>query len=154
MPMNIFSPAGQALGLAAKYPDCGDALADADRTRHGGAAQEALLQHAAAPVARAWRFGRVGLAVRLRDERLERNRITAMTGPTGNKTHDATVLSAESTRQAAVNVAGVSQATATPPRSPSIELCSRARSPTAWIGAVNLRDPKSRQHGLGKGNHP
>lgn len=35
-----------------------------------------------------------------------------MTGPTGNKIHDATVLAAESTRQAAVNVAGVSQATA------------------------------------------
>jgi hypothetical protein len=35
-----------------------------------------------------------------------------MMSPTGNKTHDATVLAAESTRQSAVNVAGVSQATA------------------------------------------
>ena len=35
-----------------------------------------------------------------------------MIGKTGNATHDATVVSAESTRQSAVNVAGVSQATA------------------------------------------
>jgi hypothetical protein len=36
-----------------------------------------------------------------------------MSSPTGNKTHDATVVAAESVRQGAVNVAGVSQATAT-----------------------------------------
>jgi hypothetical protein len=35
-----------------------------------------------------------------------------MTSPTGNKTHDATVLAAESTRQGVINVAGVSQSTA------------------------------------------
>jgi hypothetical protein len=35
-----------------------------------------------------------------------------MIGKTGNSAHDATVVSAESTRQSAVNVAGVSQATA------------------------------------------
>jgi hypothetical protein len=35
-----------------------------------------------------------------------------MMGKTGNAAHDATVVSAESTRQAVVNVAGVSQATA------------------------------------------
>jgi hypothetical protein len=35
-----------------------------------------------------------------------------MISKTGNKTHDDAVLAAESTRQAVVNVAGVSQATA------------------------------------------
>jgi hypothetical protein len=35
-----------------------------------------------------------------------------MSSPTGNKTHDATVLSAEAVRQGVINVAGVSQATA------------------------------------------
>jgi hypothetical protein len=35
-----------------------------------------------------------------------------MISPTGNKTHDATIVSAESTRQGVVNVAGTSQATA------------------------------------------
>jgi hypothetical protein len=35
-----------------------------------------------------------------------------MPSPTGNKTHDATVLAAEAVRQGVVNVAGVSQATA------------------------------------------
>lgn len=36
-----------------------------------------------------------------------------MSGKTGNKTYDDVALSAESTRQGAVNVAGVSQSTAT-----------------------------------------
>jgi hypothetical protein len=36
-----------------------------------------------------------------------------MISKTGNATHDATVASSESTRQSAVNAAGVSQATAT-----------------------------------------
>jgi hypothetical protein len=35
-----------------------------------------------------------------------------MMSPTGNKTHDSTVATAESVRQAAVYAAGVSQATA------------------------------------------
>jgi hypothetical protein len=34
-----------------------------------------------------------------------------MTGLTGNKTHDSTVLAAEAVRQGVVNVAGTSQAT-------------------------------------------
>jgi hypothetical protein len=34
-----------------------------------------------------------------------------MSSPTGNKTHDATVIAAESVRQGVVNVAGTSQAT-------------------------------------------
>ena len=36
-----------------------------------------------------------------------------MPGPSGNKNHDATVVAATSTFQAAVNVAGVTQAQAT-----------------------------------------
>jgi hypothetical protein len=36
-----------------------------------------------------------------------------MISKTGNATHDNTMLAAESTRQSAVNAAGVSQATAT-----------------------------------------
>jgi hypothetical protein len=36
-----------------------------------------------------------------------------MTSPTGNKIHDAAVLAAEAVRQGVVNVAGVSQSTAT-----------------------------------------
>jgi hypothetical protein len=35
-----------------------------------------------------------------------------MSSPTGNKTHDATVIAAESVRQGVVNVAGTTQAQA------------------------------------------
>jgi hypothetical protein len=58
-----------------------------------------------------------------------------MPSPTGNKTHDATVLAAEAVRQGVVNVAGVSQSTANTATIVYYQ-CSRAKSRTASIAAV------------------